>query len=265
MDEAIIKMNKIFTGDEIKPVKNEKKAKNIIIDNEESDDGNVISILFKDKVIREEIELKDTKNFEIPIKIENNGNKTYEKLYFIKDEKDSSKDINILSNKKNVHTLTMTGNFLSSVEETHILHLSIDNPKPNQEYTLYLYVTEDLKGKSLSKKLKIVLKVKEEKVEDPKEKQKEEAMILYSEYADKYNLSIIIKKEEIIQKFIELENKKESINKWIEDEFDKKANELYDALNMTDVVDENEAKNKISELKYDQEKIKEWLQSKIRK
>ena len=99
-------------------------------------------------------------------------------------------------------------------------------------------------------------------MKNQKKKPEEEATALYSEYAAIYDLPIIIKKEEAIKKFMELENKKDSINNWIKDEFVKKDNELYDSLNIKDVVDKNEAKNAFSQLKYDKEKIKLWAQSK---
>ena len=262
MDKAILEMSKIFTGDEIKKPKNKQKAQNSIQNDEDDsdEDDDKIYIIFKKDPIKKEIDLNNAKYFEIPVEIENNGNRKFEKLFFERDEKESSKDINIYSNKSNVQALTNSGN----QKETHYVNLTINNPQPNKEYILYLYVTKKIGGKSLSKKLKIITKVKGEvKVEYPKKKLEEEATALYSEYADKYDLSIIIKKEEAIKKFMELENKKDSINNWIKDEFAKKDNELYDSLNIKDVVDKNEAKNAFSKLKYDEEKIKLWVQCKI--
>ena len=267
MDDAILKMSKIFPGGEIKlPKKKKKIPKNEINDDEENDGEEKISVIFKDIEIKEEINLDQTKYIDIPIKIENVGDKMPEKLFYVKDEEESSKDIIFVSNRENIHQLSMTGNFNKNVQEVHSIYVRIKEPKPNQEYNLYLYVKNKMEGKNVSNKLKIVLKVKgEEKieVEDPKKKLEEEAIKLYSELSEKYDLKIITTKEEAIKKFIEFENDNDKINKWINDEFNKKCDDIYEKLNISNIVEKDEAKNDFSRLKYDEAKIKEWAQSKI--
>ena len=260
MNNAIMEMSKIIIGGEIK---RPKRPRNTVAEEEEGNDEEKKEILFKKAKIEEEIQLEDAKkDFEIPITIEKIINKKYKKLFFVKDEDESSKDVIFYGNKENLQQLTNS----DKSEETHYAILKIKEPKPNQEYNLYLYVTEKIEGKNLSNKLQIILKVKgEEKVEveDPQKRLEEVAYKLYFEFSKKHDLNIIATKEAAIQKFIKLNNDNDSINNWIKDEFNKKCDELYSELSISDIIKKDEAKKEFANLKYDKEKIKEWAQSKI--
>lgn len=221
-----------------------------------------ITLRFKQEIINEEIELKKAKFISIPIKIENFGKEEYSKLFFVKDDTKSSKEINFGSGK--AQKITMTGEFESGVEETHPINLTIKDPKPKETYTLILYMRENIEGNNLSKGITILLKIKGEEPEpepDPKIKIQEDAKKLYSELIKEYNLSIIWTQEpEAINKFIEFKNDKDSIIKFIKSEFEKKDEDLYDKLKEDDFIDKDEAKKIFSQQNYDEEKIKEMIQ-----
>ena len=221
-----------------------------------------ITLRFKQEIINEEIELKRAKFISIPIKIENFAKEVYSKLFFVKDDAKSSKEINFGSGK--AQKITMTGEFESGVEETHPINLTIKDPKPKETYTLILYMRENIEGNNLSKGITILLKIKGEEPEpepDPKIKIQEDAKKLYSELIKEYNLSIIWTQEpEAINKFIEFKNDKDSIIKFIKSEFEKKDEDLYDKLKEDDFIDKDEAKKIFSQQNYDEEKIKEMIQ-----
>ena len=99
----------------------------------------------------------------------------------------------------------------------------------------------------------------EEKEEDDQKILIENAKKLLPELENKYNFSIILTEEKVLQKLIELKNNLESISKWILDEFGKKSEELYKEFKMETICDKNEGIEKIEELKYDKEKITEWI------
>ena len=203
----------------------------------------------------------------LDIKIENIGTETYKKLYFVKDENNSSKDIYFYGNSSNLtkHKLSLNGDFVPNDKENqnHTINLQIQYPKSGQIYTLCIYVEDD-NGNSLSKALKINVKIKkeEEPQDNPEKIIKEKAKILLPELENKYNFSIILMEEQVLQKLIELNNSEELIGGWIKDEFGKKSKELFKEFKMENICDENEGKEKIEELKFDKEKIKEWIKEK---
>lgn len=65
-----------------------------------------ITLRFKQEIINEEIELKRAKFISIPIKIENFAKEVYSKLFFVKDDAKSSKEINFGSGKAQKITMT---------------------------------------------------------------------------------------------------------------------------------------------------------------
>ena len=246
------------------PIRNQKPPKNSI-DDEEDEDDNKLTIRFEKENINLETERKKAGSFEIEnIIIENIGNKEYKSLCFVEDENQSSKDINFSENSKNikVHKLSLDGPFTQNKKESHTFNVHISNPNPNQMYTLCIYVKENENGKNLSKPLKINVKIKDEPKEDPQKILEENAKkllaILEKQYENQYNLSILCPKEELLKKIIEQNNNKNSINEWIEKEFEKKADELFGELKLEDFCDEREAKAKIYELKFDKQQIIKW-------
>ena len=150
-------------------VVNKQPSNNIIDEEGDEDNNNKLSIKFEKENIDFEIEKKKAKYLEIgDIIIENIGNKSYEKLFFVKDEKESSsKDIIFLENSKNVnvHKLSLDGPFKPNSKGNHSVTLKINNPNPSQIYILCIYVKETEDGNNLSKALKINVKIKEEQIE----------------------------------------------------------------------------------------------------
>ena len=247
----------------IKPQNNRENINNIDDDDEDDIPVNLnkLTIKFVNENINLEINKKTANFFEIQnIKIENIGTETYKKLFFEKDENNSSKDIYFYENSSNLnrHKLSLNGDFEPSGKENHTFILQIKYPKPSQVYTLYIYAKDD-NGNNLSKALKINVKIMEEKEEDDQKILIENAKKLLPELENKYNFSIILTEEKVLQKLIELKNNLESISKWISDEFGKKSEELYKEFKMETICDKNEGIEKIEELKYDKGKLTEWL------
>ena len=241
---------------------NKQLSNNIIDEEPDEDKNNKIPIKFEKENIKFEIEKKQAKYIEIPdIIIENVGNKSYEKLFFVKDENEStSKDINFFENSKNinVHKLSLDGPFGPNSKGNHSVILQIKNPNPNINYTLCIYVKESEGGNNISKPLKINVKIKEEQEENPQKILEENAKKLLQEIEKKYNINILCTKEELLKKLIELNNNMMSINEWLTNEFGKKADEFYRELNMESICDKEEIKKKIYEFKFDKEKLNDW-------
>ena len=95
------------------------------------------------------------------IKIKNISNETLKDLYFVVDEKESSKDFCITQDGKiNVHKLTpYADDFVPDNIEMHTVDLEIKYPKPGYKYKLILYVRESENGRNISNPLKIVYNV----------------------------------------------------------------------------------------------------------
>ena len=145
------------------------------------------------------------------IRIKNIGRETLKNLCFVRDEKESSKDFIISQSKSiNIYKLAFIGEEFSPGKiESHSITLSINNPKVDQTYNMYLYVRENENGENLSKPLKIVYKIKKD--------EEDVVFTIFNELETEYNLSCILEKEEIIAKIIELKCDKEKINAWIDE------------------------------------------------
>ena len=152
--------------------------------------------------------------------------------------------------------MSIDGPFGPNSEGNHSVILQIKNPNPSQIYILCIYVKETEDGNNLSKALKI--KIKEEQIEDPQKILEEKAKKLLPEIEKKNNINILCTKEELLKKLIESNNDMQSINEWLTNEFDKKADEFYRELNMETICDKNEVKTKIFELKFDKEQLNDW-------
>ena len=147
------------------------------------------------------------------IKIENIGTEVLKNLYFIRDEKQSSKDFIICQNE-NVHELILCEDeFRPGKTETHSISLKINNPKLKQKYTLYLYVRQNINGVNLSKPLKIIYTVKNIYQElNPVLVQK-----IAQELNDEFNIFSIKDREEVFNKIIELRCNRDNIINWLEE------------------------------------------------
>ena len=216
------------------------------------EDEDKITIKFINKDITLEVKKEKAKYLEVSgIEIENIGNETYKKLFFIKDEDKSSNDICFYGNseKRNIQQLSLNGDFEPEKKEKYTIILQIKDAKPNQTYCLIIYAKEDPKKGIISKSFKINVKIKGEEgnsqkpIVDKKDSNADEERI---------KLEAALKEKELKEKK-ELEEKKK---------LEEKDNNLYKELNMNEVCDINEAKNIFKDYEYDQEKIKNWIKEK---
>ena len=183
-----------------------------------------LKVKFLKEVIENEELMTKCKNIIIDnIKIQNIGNKTLKNLYFIRDENESSKDFIIAQNKNiNSHKLSPTGEEFSNGKiESHSITLSINNPKENETYNMYLYVREKENGENISKPLKIVYKIKEDeeaviRKRDEEERQKaelEKQKELERQKAELEKQKELERQKEELEKQKELERQKEELEK----------------------------------------------------
>jgi hypothetical protein len=229
-----------------------------------------INIRFLDDNLELEKTYKEAKYINIQkVTIENFGFKTYKTLYLIKDEYKSSKDIfffqNNLNESKINYRLTLAEDFSHGKKESHEFIIKVENPKPNQEYTLYLNVKEKEKGIRLSKPFKIIVKIKD----DPHIKEAEK---LYEEFNKQYPLSEIFEKDEIMNKIINEKFDKDLIKIWIQTRLQEKNNiiaeKLFDELNnqfnlLNNGFDKLEIINQIIEENFNRNKLRDWAKQKI--
>ena len=140
--------------------------------NENGNKGtNKIQIKFEKDNLEKEIELKECKFFNLEgIIVENCGDKAFKNLFFVNESQD--KNVVILGNKKSAHKLSLDGVFEPNQKGNHTMSLKIEDPKPNSQYKLCLYVREKTDGPNLSKPLYLTIKVKESE-EDIRKKEEE--------------------------------------------------------------------------------------------
>ena len=227
----------------------------------DSDDEDKITIKFTNKELALEIKKEKAKFLEIPnIEIENVGNESYKKLYFVIDENNSSKDICFFENSEivNIHQLSLDGEFSPSDKGKHQINLQIKEAKPNQTYSLIIYVRKDPKKKNISTSFRINVKIKGEEIDHQRIKE-ENAKLLYNDFESKYNLSLIGTQEDLVKMILELNNKKNVIEEYIKQKFEEKDNNFYEELNMRDICELKDAKAIFKEFEYDKEKIKKWI------
>ena len=212
--------------------------KNPIIEDEDK-----ITVKFINKDMTLEVQKEKAKYFEAPaIEIQNIGDETYKKLYFIIDENNSSNEFRFYGNteKRNIQQLSLNGDFEPDKKEKYPIVLQIKDAKPNQTYSLIIYVKEDPKKGILSKSFKINVKIIGE------EGNSQNHNVHNAEDADEER----IKLEKEMKEKKEMEEKKK---------LEEKDNNLYKELNMSEVCDINEAKKIFKNYEYDQEKIKNWI------
>ena len=240
----------------------EKLSEEIPVD--ESDPNPKINIIFKSKDFNLEIKKGESGFITVSdIEIENVGNETYKKLYFVADESNSSKEICFWQNSKNanINQLSLNGDFSPKDTGTHTINLKVSDAKPNQTYSLIIYVKEDIKKRYISKPLTINVKIKGE--ENVQQKSKEdEAELLYKEFESKYDVSLINTKEELIKKIMSLNSDKNQVEEWIKKKLEEKDENLFKELNMTGVCDINEAKKIFNQFNYNKEQLKNWIKEK---
>ena len=216
------------------------------------------------------------------------GKENIKKLYFAKDEKQSSKNIIFIGNNKNdndnLNKLTLDGEFKPSDESSQSLNLRIISPKINNKYILIIYVREEENGPNLSNPLKIVINVKESDEErkkrekEEKEKKKEEEEMekrindLFIQLNEAFNSTLI--KEEIEKKIIKYNFDQLKITDWIlekekfknidykglnKDDVEDIYDELVEEFNINSILDKKDVINKIIELKCDRDELNNWI------
>ena len=153
----------------IKKKNKKKKNTGVVIINEEEKEEDLnkinndtpLKVRFLEGLKEYEGDTFKCKHTFYDIKIKNISNETLKDLYFVVDEKESSKDFCITQDGKiNVHKLSPTGDdFVPGNIEMHTVDLEIKYPKPGYKYKLFLYVRESENGRNISNPLKIVYEV----------------------------------------------------------------------------------------------------------
>ena len=220
-------MNKAI-GDLKGKITGEQKPRTMIEVEEEDDEPNDNKIQFKfsEDNLEEEIEAKKCKWFDInDVEIENFGEKDFKSIFFVKDPKQSSKDISFIGNTnadQEANKLTLSDVFKRGDKGKYSITLKIDKPKIGEQYKLCLNIRSSIKGPNLSKPLFINIKVKENEEDRRKreeEKRQEEERRRQKEEEDRR------KEEEEKKRKEEEENRRKEEEKRKKEEEEKKRKE----------------------------------------
>ena len=231
-------------------------------ENDDDDDYNKIKVKFVTKDINNEILDTNCTSIKIDIRIKNIGNKTLDKLYFIRDEK-SSKEF-IISQSTNINCCQLTGDKLAPEKtESYSITLEIKKPIVGQTYDLYLYIRENKNGKNISKPLKISYKINKDEeaaIRKIEEQEKEEEEKRRKEEEEKRRKK---EEEEKRKKEEEEKRKKKKREELSPATLDKEAIELFKGLvkeyNIDLTNDKDDVYLKIIELNYDRNAVVEWI------
>ena len=200
---------------------------NLINENNDEDE-NAISIKFEKKKMETILDTKSAKFFNIDnVKIVNIGVHSYKNLCFVKDRENSSEEINFWSTNKNnyIHELTMAGQFEPNDTGNFSISLGIDNPKPNQIYKIVIYVREKKSNKNLSEAFEINVEIKQD--EDPMKQIQKKAEEIYEELIEEFHdYEKLINKNDIINQLLKNDLNKEEIKKSLNAKIQKIKEEL---------------------------------------
>ena len=200
---------------------------NLINENNDEDE-NAISIKFEKKKMETILDTKSAKFFNIDnVKIVNIGVHSYKNLCFVKDRENSSEEINFWSTNKNnyIHELTMAGQFQPNDTGNFSISLGIDNPKPNQIYKIVIYVREKKSNKNLSEAFEINVEIKQD--EDPMKQIQKKAEEIYEELIEEFHdYEKLINKNDIINQLLKNDLNKEEIKKSLNAKIQKIKEEL---------------------------------------
>ena len=200
---------------------------NLINENNDEDE-NAISIKFEKKKMETILDTKSAKFFNIDnVKIVNIGVHSYKNLCFVKDRENSSEEINFWSTNKNnyIHELTMAGQFEPNDTGNFNITLGIDNPKPNQIYKIVIYVREKKSNKNLSEAFEINVEIKQD--EDPMKQIQKKAEEIYEELKEEFHdYEKLINKNDIINQLLKNDLNKEEIKKSLNAKIQKIKEEL---------------------------------------
>ena len=245
------------------------KQMNVIID----ENPNKL-VKFEEKNIEKIIEMKDAKFINInDIKIKNAGNTSIHKLFFIKDQKESSNDFCFFGNSKvtDEYELTMPGELEPNGSLNCNISMNINYPKPGQEYKAIIKAKEN--DEIISEPFEIIIKInKPKEEEDPMKQMQNKANQIYEEIKNQFpNHDNLINKDDITNKLINNNlNKNEIINeiknkiKEIQQkENDSKAEQIYSELNLNNInIDKNEVIGIIKNKNFDKEEVQNWINEK---
>jgi len=199
-----------------------------LIDENNDEDENAISIKFEKKKMETILDIKSAKFFNIDnVKIVNIGVHSYKNLCFVKDRENSSEEINFWSTNKNnyIHELTMAGQFEPNDTGNFSISLGIDNPKPNQIYKIVIYVREKKSNKNLSEAFEINVEIKQD--EDPMKQIQKKAEEIYEELKEEFHdYEKLINKNDIINQLLKNDLNKEEIKKSLNAKIQKIKEEL---------------------------------------
>ena len=167
---------KIKPEDKLEQKKNEMEISEVINPNPiegyyDDVEKKILKIDFARKYIEKIIDVKESKFINInDIKIINSGERIAKSLYFVIDKEKSSNELCFYGNLKetNKYDISLQNEFGPKKDNPCSLSLSINNPQPDKEYKMIIYVEE--KGKKVSDDLQIVIKIK--KAEDPMQQKK---------------------------------------------------------------------------------------------
>ena len=231
---------------------------------------NTFQIKFDTKKIDMALDIKKSASFDINhIKFTNIGNKSYKNLYLLKDNINSSKDINFYSNSKSAHEfdLTLNKELKSNDAYNAIVNLNIQNPKPENIYKMVFNIREKGEEKNLSEPFEINIKINR----DLEQERKDKANKIYEEIKNDYpQYEQLINKNDIINKLLNnnfnKEEIKNDINKKIEKIKNEKAEKLYNELNLDKInyINKKEIIDTIKEKNFDKKKIQKWIDEKNR-
>ena len=199
-------------------------------------------------------------NFNITLKIDSPKiDKTYTAYFYIKD-----------NNKENSPKLSNP--FIINIKllkKEEINQIKMQKDEANKLYDEYnkLYKLSELCSKE--EVIKNFLELKNEKILIEKwinvkmEEKEKKIKQLYDELNIVYNFeNYIFNKNDILNKFKELNFDKEKIIKWIESEIEINVNKaliIYHKLNFPNPIDENEAIRKIISENFNEENINNWI------
>lgn len=267
---------KIKPEDKLEQKKNELEISEVINPNPiegyyDDVEKKILKIDFARKYIEKIIDVKESKFINInDIKIINSGERIAKSLYFVIDKEKSSNELCFYGNLKetNKYDISLQNEFGPKKDNPCSLSLSINNPQPDKEYKMIIYVEE--KGKKVSDDLQIVIKIK--KAEDPMQQKKKQANEIFNEIKNQFpNNEDLINKENIINALIKNNLNKDEIindikNKIYEKEqliINEKAEIIFNELNFDNVnLDKKEVLDKIKESKLNKEEVQNWINEK---
>ena len=171
------------------------------------------------------------------IAIKNISKKSFEKLYFVIDTKESSKDFYFYHKSINKYTLLINGELKEKIMKNQLIQLRIDEPQVDKVYKLSIYIKEKENSEKLSPPFKITITIKKideekQRIEEEKRRQKESEKYddgidykglskkdvnkIFNNLEDEFLITSFRSEEEIKKKIIDLQCNENELVNWIE-------------------------------------------------